>query len=248
MRRTVLDHLDRLDQAKDVGEVERLLVNWCEDMGFGRTVLGYFPHGLETSPHGLETSEPLLIGSYSRVWLERYLEENYAGVDVVVERSFQGLVPFTWGDRDDRRGYNRPQKKLFSEADTFGISRGVSVPVHGPGKSMAIMSVATDEGDAGFTRLAASSLHAVHLGCSYTHQRVVELMDDIDEGAVSITPRETDCLLWSSTGKSDWETAEILAIPEKAVARNLASIMRKLGVHTRADAVAKALRLRLISL
>lgn len=58
--------------------------------------------------------------------------------------------------------------------------------------------------------------------------------------------RELQCLEWCSRGKTNWEIGQILGITERTVEHHIASATRKMASVTRAQAVAEALRSRLI--
>ena len=62
----------------------------------------------------------------------------------------------------------------------------------------------------------------------------------------SLTPRETEVLSELCKGKSYKMIADALAISQETVRRHLKSIYRKLEVHSKSEAVAKALQERLI--
>lgn len=57
-----------------------------------------------------------------------------------------------------------------------------------------------------------------------------------------LTPRELECLIWSADGKTSWEISEILAVSERTVNAHLGRAIRKLGVVSRTQAVAEAIR------
>lgn len=57
-----------------------------------------------------------------------------------------------------------------------------------------------------------------------------------------LSPQQKTCLAWIAAGKTSWETARILHIAERTVNFHLQNAYAKLGVHTRAAAVAIALR------
>jgi DNA-binding CsgD family transcriptional regulator len=59
--------------------------------------------------------------------------------------------------------------------------------------------------------------------------------------ALSLTPRECDCLGWIARGASSKETARQLSLSVYTVNEYVASAMRKLGAGSRAQAVAMAL-------
>jgi DNA-binding CsgD family transcriptional regulator len=58
--------------------------------------------------------------------------------------------------------------------------------------------------------------------------------------------RELQTLEWCSRGKTNWEIGQILNISERTVEHHIASAVRKLNCATRAQAVAQAVRERLI--
>jgi DNA-binding CsgD family transcriptional regulator len=61
-----------------------------------------------------------------------------------------------------------------------------------------------------------------------------------------LTPRERECLAWTSVGKTAWEIGSILGISEHTAVAHLNAAVRKLRAASRAQAVAEALRRRLI--
>jgi DNA-binding CsgD family transcriptional regulator len=65
--------------------------------------------------------------------------------------------------------------------------------------------------------------------------------------AYSLTPREREVLWWAAEGKSAWEIGEILHIAKRTVDEHTHNAARKLGAANRTQAVAIALRERLIS-
>lgn len=65
-------------------------------------------------------------------------------------------------------------------------------------------------------------------------------------GTDVLSPRERECIAWSSLGKSSWEIGEILGIAKQTADVHLKSAIQKLNADSRAHAVAEALRLGLI--
>jgi DNA-binding CsgD family transcriptional regulator len=62
----------------------------------------------------------------------------------------------------------------------------------------------------------------------------------------SLTPREREVLAWVSRGKSAWEIGTILRITKRTVDEHVQTVVRKLGAANRTQAVAIAIRDRLI--
>lgn len=67
------------------------------------------------------------------------------------------------------------------------------------------------------------------------------------ESVPALRPREIECLSWAAEGKTAWEMARILAISERTVVFHLRNAVEKFGVNTRQQAVARAVRLGLIT-
>lgn len=67
-------------------------------------------------------------------------------------------------------------------------------------------------------------------------------------GAVSLTPRQMECLKWTMIGKTSWEVSQITGMSERTVNAHLTEAARRLGVHGRSAAVLKAQKLGLLRL
>ncbi|MFJ4374459.1 helix-turn-helix transcriptional regulator [Pseudomonas japonica] len=63
----------------------------------------------------------------------------------------------------------------------------------------------------------------------------------------TLTPREEEVLYWCSCGKTSWEISQIIACKESTVNFHVGNVLRKLSVHSRVEAVIKALRYGLLA-
>ena len=64
--------------------------------------------------------------------------------------------------------------------------------------------------------------------------------------AISLSPREQECLQWVCLGKSSADIGTILSLSPRTVDSYLEKVCAKLRVRTRIEAVASAVRLGLI--
>ena len=62
-----------------------------------------------------------------------------------------------------------------------------------------------------------------------------------------LTLREKQCVKWASAGKTAWETGVILGIKESTVSFFIDQVRVKLNAVNKTEAVAKAIKLNLIS-
>ncbi len=64
---------------------------------------------------------------------------------------------------------------------------------------------------------------------------------------IRLSKREKEVLQWMSSGKSNWEIAQVIGLSESTVKNHVHHILCKLHAATRAQAVAKAINHKLIS-
>ena len=66
--------------------------------------------------------------------------------------------------------------------------------------------------------------------------------------APGLTSRELEILKWIKEGKSSWDIGRLLSISERTVKFHVSNLFTKLDVSSRAQAVARAVRLGLLEL
>jgi LuxR family quorum-sensing system transcriptional regulator CciR len=71
--------------------------------------------------------------------------------------------------------------------------------------------------------------------------------DRFDDPAITLSPRQTECLFWVQQGKSSRDIGTILGVSHRIVERHVLRACRKLEVRTRVQAVVRARTLGLIA-
>jgi DNA-binding CsgD family transcriptional regulator len=172
-------------------------------------------------------------------WLNSYRESELEQVDPIVQRAMTDDTPFRWSDAQlthatSDRAYQSLKRNL-------GRRDGVAVAFrsrHHAG-TMSLMSIAISE-----RRVANRHLFIVAQLIPHIHDMLAHTVTE----NVHLTGRELEVLRWAAAGKSNWEIGVILALAERTVKFHLANVFTKLGAFNRAHAVAKAVRLGLVSL
>ncbi|TGN75043.1 LuxR family transcriptional regulator [Bradyrhizobium yuanmingense] len=138
------------------------------------------------------------------------------------------------------------EQRILEEARQAGLKHGISVPLFGPAGRLSMVSFASCFDDADpeghVVRLKALAWH-FHIAFA----EIAKPSNSACDSKVSLSEREKDCLRWVAKGKSSWEIGKILNISENTVNFHLKNAIRKLGTTNRAHAIAKAIRLGLIS-
>jgi DNA-binding CsgD family transcriptional regulator len=123
------------------------------------------------------------------------------------------------------------------------------------GGGEALLSAVAAGGRKGFVVLAGreplmlpivrSSLHLLAELC-FAHAIALESKALRRDQSV-LSPRETECLRLSARGKTDGEIGRTLGISPRTARFHIENVKKKLGVATRVQAVAEALRLKAIA-
>jgi DNA-binding CsgD family transcriptional regulator len=170
-------------------------------------------------------------------------------IDPVVAHCMKNITPLTWNTVEPLEKENRQIRRFMGEARDFGLSSGVSLPVHGSLGETALLSLTSGEDPRQAQKRIREVIPYVYLISAYLHEAVRRVMvnEEIDLGRAELTEREKQCLLWAAEGKTAWETAHILNISERTVIFHLQNAAKKLHVVNRQHAVARAVAMGLIT-
>jgi len=242
MHKGLDDFVNEVVNVKDLGILRDRFSKFVGDLGF--STFAYV--GLHLPPH--ELPHPLVVSTYPDQWQTYYIETDLDKIDPVLTQCMRSMTPFTWDGLLDQQQISKRQRAIFFDASDIGLLHGLTVPIHGYGAEFGLLSVTSDATQKEFAQVTRRFLHELHIAALYYHTAVKNSLDAEagPRAVVRLSPREMECLLWASHGKTSWETAEILKISENTVNFHLKSAMAKLGVYNKRQAVVKAIMLALI--
>lgn len=184
--------------------------------------------------------KPMVISTYPANWVAHYVRNHYHRLDPVIMQALENPEPFRWGTGLSLTGLSSVQQQLFDEASQFGIRFGFTVPIHDGHGPIAALTFACDQRNISFENCVASNERLLQLVAMYFHAHVRRaLKSEHKLGEVTLSPREFECLEWSSRGKSAWEIGNILGISRRTAAFHLDNARAKLGVRTIRQAVVR---------
>lgn len=240
MARHLDDLRERLDAARDLPDLKVRIARAVDDLGFS-----HFTYLAVRRPEAPDAT--FYFSTYPKIWTDHYEHRRYVKTDPVMVDARKSTLPFQWRGESIRSRANKLQLKIFDEAGDFGISDGITVPVHGAGGEFAVLSATPNE-TGSFDKLYRARQYDMHLLAVYGHVSVARFIDGPEPTtAVRLSPRERECLLWTACGKTAWEIGEILKLSQGTVTWHLHNAKTKLGVHSKSHAVVKALMLGLIA-
>jgi LuxR family quorum sensing-dependent transcriptional regulator len=230
----LIDGLERLPTVSDVTDaLARELVHFGIDT-FIFTAL----------PNKQQSFEDLVMASrWPSEFFMLYVANDYLRFDPLIRRCLTSHMPFEWHADSYRASADRHVAELMERAAEFGLNHGYVVPIHGPNGHEACASLAGAE-----PTLTASTKAIIHLLVLYAFDRMRSLRGTLPHKKPALTAREREVLEWAANGKSASQISQALRISKRTVDEHTQTATRKLGAANRTQAVAIALRDRIIGL
>ena len=227
-----------------IDSLERLATLDCVTMAL-ETALGRF--GVEsfivTGPLAKDQSfDDLVIASrWPPEFFMLYVENDYVRCDPLAQQSIQSRMPFEWNAESYRSHADPRVAEIMTRAADFGLKHGYLVPIHGPGGYEGSVSMAGADLD-----VSGRAKAALHLIALYAFDRMRRLRGPRFDRKSPLTAREREVLTWAAQGKSASQISQALRISKRTVDEHTQTAARKLGAANRTQAVAIALRDRII--
>lgn len=231
-----------VNKANSLPELSSVVRSQVERQGFQ-----YFSY-VPLAPTSI-AGRGVFLTSLPSEWVRCYVENRYIRDDIVVGHIAVTMAPFLWTRIIDRRFHTPVQRRILREAGDFGINSGGTIPIHGPGRTRALLTVADETDEDGFDERFLIERFELQLISSYVHERFLSLYPagNRPEPIPRLSPREIEVLTWSANGKTIVEIAAILSISKATCADYVKSACRKLHASNKAHAIAVALMHGLIT-
>lgn len=177
--------------------------------------------------------------TYSPAWVDRYIAEDYARIDPVVQGCFRRFHPVNWKNLD---WSGRSTRNLLGEAMEAGVgNQGYSVPIRGPNGQFAMFTVSHRAHDDAWEKFTAEYVADLILIAHFLNQKALEIEGGNDLNVMrSLSPREIDVLTMLAMGLNRAQAADSLAISEHTFRTYVESARFKLGANNTTQAVARA--------
>ncbi|MEO0635616.1 MAG: autoinducer binding domain-containing protein [Pseudomonadota bacterium] len=233
----------RAELVEEIGDLRtsfeafKLLKRLASDLGYDKfTVLG-LPELDE------QLGAKVVVNNWDPEMAAAYDEHGLAGDSPVLERIRTSLMPFTFNVEEVNRHRAKKQKDIVIDLfNSFGMADGIYIPVHQPGGVTSAVGF-TGQG----VDITEEDVSALQLIAMAACDRLRAITQHDAKAPVDLTERERDCLCWTAAGKTSAEIGAILSLSEHTVNHCITAATRKLDAVSRSQAVAKALRLGLIS-
>ncbi|TWO73216.1 LuxR family transcriptional regulator [Caenimonas sedimenti] len=207
-------------------------------IGFEHVLLGF-----EWRRHSLPPIQHVTSG-FPAGYQQVYVERGLIMLDPTVPYCQTHTQPLEW----DEAMYTSPQsREVLEESRKYGLSHGLSVPVHESGSIASMLSLGRDKPfESDSEREVVMAGGSVLANCAHVVIKRVLFPAFAAQLRARLTKRELECLQWIAQGKSNTVIADILRISENAVEYHLKSLFPKLKVSTRVQAAIVAVEMSLV--
>jgi DNA-binding CsgD family transcriptional regulator len=193
-------------------------------------------------------SAPIVRSNAGQLWNEKFIASVKGGNDPFAANCLSRIDPVQTGiaHLEPYAYLSDPERDLIAQgSEELGIQTGMSVTIrpHPTGAGIG-WNLMTGHCVREFAQLRAHYEPDWRAWCQLVFAGLT--MQGSDTDAPSLTPREQDCLAYIADGKRTVAVAYRLGISETTVEMHLRNARNRLGAKTRDQAVAIAIRKRLI--
>lgn len=241
------DYRSMLDKASDFQHALDILHEITSGFGFTQVLYAY-----QGSPPRLPGGEwlplKLNVRNFPKGWEQGW--SRFMSIDPYYHACFGGTMPFNWADVQASEWLSLNQQTAWKYLADYGLSRGMTIPVHLPFGRFAVVSAIIDRSTANCDHILSmggeSMFQLTHLFHQVIHQK--EFEGQVEHAKpVKLTKRETECLSWAAAGKTSAEIAGILYISIETVRLHIKRAILKLNASNRNHAIAKASQYGLVN-
>lgn len=210
-----------------------------------------FMYGLTTVYRPGHDSFAYVFTTLPPEWVRYYDQSAYIEVDPRIEAAMASSLPYIW-DRSTERGKSTRIDRFIDDAAGYGICSGVSFLLPDSNRASVILCLNSllPVVDAQRRAMLVANFGTMLTFGYYFHElfmrKVVEAgVPSRLEGA-PLTTRERECLTLAANGLTTEDIAERLGIKPRTAQFHFDAIRTKLAVGTRHEAIARAVKQRLI--
>lgn len=250
-----MDQMRRVPPVPDATEILVDLVRRCareEDLrGAFATIASYcgfdaFSYLLLADGTGVPTVLHHWTSACAR-WQARYAERKYHAMDPRILLTQGRCVPVLW--HAEPRDATRMRPPFAADAARFGLRSGVAVAFDDARIGRVVLSwdSAREPGDDCAPSIAHDLAHLMLLAgylreamLAHCHAALANRPD------AHLTERERECIAFAARGMTSADIGRKLGITQRTVNFHFSNIMGKLGVLNRAEAIVRAIGLRMV--
>lgn len=180
-----------------------------------------------------------------RTWHLHYIEQGYADIDRTLEKNHHDTLPILWDVHEQlAQSKNRREQRMRKDSISFGIHKGLSVPLHGPNNDFVSLTLHQCRGE---TTLVHYEIHqnewisATYLFYHHIRRLLMQNETAVIPANYKLTRREEQCLTLTAQSWRVENIAKELKISPRTVNFHIQNANKKLGTNNKYQAVNRIL-------
>lgn len=236
------DYIEESNKLTSIDALRALSVKLMSEYGFNILGAGAFFGSFERAKFSF-----FCHGNSD--WVNLYRNELIT-TDPLIFKCMDATAPFYWDTRKDNFSLMK-KSCIFSNAiHGHRVNNFFVVPIQDKSTYVSCLRFGHEgDGKPSSNDLENSlpTITYISLHLYEAFKRLISLNLESNE-KINLSRREEEVLKWIASGKTSWQTAEILHISENTILAHMKKIHSKLDVCSRQHAVAKAINLGLLRL
>ena len=227
--------IDAMEARVDARSVINIFADFASRFGFTSVAAGQL-----ANPASSQDAAAIRLSTWPKAWADYWVENRLFYSDPIAKMAAFHHRSFQWRDAFWRfQRFSKPHDDTLKE---FGFTNGLAVPVNTGDGPPGCISLGCERLD-----LAPSEQAMIELAAIHCYVKLEKLYGVAMPFLVrDLTQRESEILHYVAAGKTNWEIGQILSISEYHVRDCLKNVFKKLNAVSRAQAVATAIREKLI--
>lgn len=238
LRTTIVETVEEIGRASTPDAVWKAIKTYAEAQGFQFMLVVKGKHSVIESVSGC-----VLYNDMPEGFAESFDKEGFSKNNPLISHALKEARPYSAAELWAMPLTAHQRRALAQINLSLKVRDGVMIPIRSGAtlEGIVLLGGATPE----MAPIVRSTLHLLAY-CAF--EQVIQLeANPRRPGTSLLSPREVECLSWAAAGKTDGEIGRILSISPRTTRFHIENAKKKLGVATRVQAVAEAMKRKAIA-
>ncbi len=212
--------------------------------------LKHFWHMIAPNKFLAQGQQLAAINDHPKEFEDAYIRGDKKAIDcpVLTHAYRYSQEPVLWSEMVDFQKLDEKQHRAFEWYSTYGFNNGICFPIHEPGHIYAVLTFILHDDKKLTDNEIVIAKNLISPIANLIHHKYKTLhMNSSGQPESKLTRRESECILWSIRGKTNWEIGKILNISEHTVSEYLCNCMKRFFCSNKVELVSKVILTNQIS-
>ena len=238
LRTTIVEAVEEIGRAMTTDAVWRAINTYAQKHGFEYMLVVKGRNSMLESVHG-----STLFTNMPEGFAESFDKLGFSKHNPLISHALKEARPYSAAEVWALPLEPQQRRALVQINTALKVYDGVMIPIRSATALEGIVLLGGAKPD--MTPIVRSTLHLLAY-CAFEQVLHIEANPRRRDNSL-LSPREVECLSWAAAGKTDAEIGRILLISPRTTRFHIENAKKKLGVATRVQAVAEAMKRKAIA-